>query len=42
MAPNIDPPPTLGNARRVLTYNAKTDTDVRDGKPVKHTDPIPA
>jgi arylsulfatase A-like enzyme len=39
--PKIDLPPTLGSAKRVLTYDAKTDTAVWDGKPVKRTDPIP-
>jgi len=39
--PKIDVPPAPGSAHRILTYDAKTDIAVWEGKPVHRSDPIP-
>jgi choline-sulfatase len=39
--PKIDVPPAPGSAHRVLTYDAKTDVAVWEGKPVRRSDPVP-
>ncbi len=39
--PQVDLPPAPNSASRVLTYDAKTDEAIWEGKTVKRTDPIP-
>ena len=39
--PKIDLPPAPGSANRVLTYDARTDEAVWEGKTVRRGDAIP-